>query len=168
MLESIGDRSLTVMLSTATSNAKFQAGEVTEGLRLTQRAIDLADGDPTKDNAIVGSPLALALGLRGLNRLALGTAGWRDGPRPRNENGQSFDTTSYVAGILYKYCIPIHNRALLPDTTAMAETADAREIAERCGDDFALDSARLSPGMVLVTRAGPYRPAGFEAAGPVS
>ena len=63
---------------------------------------------------------------------------------------------------MYKYCIPIHNGALLPDTTAMAETADAREIAERCGDDFSLDSARLSHGMVLVTRAGPYRPAGLK------
>ena len=162
MLESISDQSLTVMLSTATSNAKFQAGEVTEGLRLAQRAIDLADGDPTKDNAIVGSPLALALGLRGLNRLALGIAGWRDDLDRATKMARSFDTTSYVAGILYKYCIPIHNGALLPDTTAMAETADAREIAERCGDDFSLDSARLSHGMVLVTRAGPYRPAGLK------
>ena len=75
LLESISDQTLTVTLSTATSNAKFQAGEVTEGLRLAQRAIDLADGDPTKDNVIVGSPLAFALGLRGLSRLALGIAG---------------------------------------------------------------------------------------------
>ena len=30
-----------------------------ETLRLAQRIIDLADGDPTKGNLIVGSPLAL-------------------------------------------------------------------------------------------------------------
>lgn len=44
----------------------------------------------------------------------------------------------------------------------MAETAEALESAERCGDDFALDSARLSHGMVLVNGDAAHRPAGFE------
>ena len=38
--------------------AKYFAGEMTETLRLAQHAIDRADGDPTKGNLIVASPLA--------------------------------------------------------------------------------------------------------------
>ena len=54
----IGDPTLMVGLSFAAITAKYFAGEMTETLRLAQRAIDLADGDPTKGNLIVGSPLA--------------------------------------------------------------------------------------------------------------
>ena len=37
-----------------------------EMLRMAQRVIDLADGDPTKGNLIVGSPLAIAIMMRGV------------------------------------------------------------------------------------------------------
>jgi len=37
----------------------------------------MADGDPTKGNLIVGSPLAWAFDCRGGARWALGLAGWR-------------------------------------------------------------------------------------------
>ena len=162
ILESMSDQTLAPTAFVAMSNAKFQAGEVNEGLRFAQRAIDLADGDPTKDNAIIGSPLAVALSLRGVNRLALGIVGWRDDLDRAAKMAKSVDTTSHVAGILYKHCIPIDNGALLPDATAVAETAQARETAERCGDDFALDSARLTHGLVLVNGEGPHRAAGLK------
>jgi hypothetical protein len=48
---------------------------------------------------------------------------------------KSVDTTTHVAGILLKYTIPIPNGALLTDETAMEETAETLELAERCGDD---------------------------------
>jgi hypothetical protein len=161
LLEKIGDQTLTLTLCAATANAKFQAGEVTEGLRLAQHAIDLAHGDPTIDNIVVGSPLALASGLRGSNRLALGIPGWRDDFDRATNMAISIDITSHVAGILLRYGLPIHNGASLPGPTAMAKTAEALEIAERCGDDFALDAARLSHGVVLINGAGPHRAAGF-------
>ena len=56
LLESIGDPTLTVALLFAAIYAKCQAGEMIEALRLSDRLIDLADGDPTKGNLIFGSP----------------------------------------------------------------------------------------------------------------
>ena len=50
---------------------------------------------------------------------------------------------------------------LLPDATALRETADALAIAEQSGDDFSLDLGR-SPGRGLTRQDGPQREAGFE------
>ena len=88
LLESIGDPTLMLGLSFAAITAKYFAGEMTETLRLAQRAIDLAEGDPTKGNLIVGSPLAFAIDGRAGARWALGLAGWRD----------DFDQAIAVAG----------------------------------------------------------------------
>ena len=65
----------------------------------------------------------------------------------------SIDVTSHVAGILLKHGYAVNNAASLPGATAAAETAEALMLAERCGDDFALDSARLARGIVLYTVA---------------
>jgi adenylate cyclase len=46
-----------------------------ETVRLTQRMIDLADGDASKGNLILGSPLAAATMLRGCARCFLGDHG---------------------------------------------------------------------------------------------
>ena len=78
LVETIVDPSFTAEALIAASNAKFQAGEMAESLRLAQRAIDLADGDPTKHSLILGSPLAFALALRASNRLYLGLPGFPD------------------------------------------------------------------------------------------
>ena len=78
LLESIGDPTLTVALTPAAMVAKHETGEMTDVLRLAQRVIDLADGDPTKGNLIIGSPLALAITMRGAARCCLGFAGWKD------------------------------------------------------------------------------------------
>jgi adenylate cyclase len=66
-----------------------------------------------------------------------------------------------VAGILYKYVIAADSGALVPDTTALAETAEALEAAEKGGDDFSLDAVRLSRGMVLVNSHASHRAAGL-------
>ena len=132
---------------------------------MAQRAIELAGGDPTRDNIVLGSPLAVAYGLSGISRLALGMPGWRADFDRATTIAKSVDLTSHVAGILYKY---VHRRrttgALLPDTTALAETAEALEVG---GDGAATTShstpARLARGMVLVNsarrspRSGPGR-----------
>ena len=74
----------------------------------------------------------------------------------------SIDVTSHIAGILIKHCIAVHNGASLPGAPAMAETAEAIELAERCGDDFALDAARLSRGILLASGDVAHRSAGLE------
>ena len=50
---------------------------------------------------------------------------------------------------------------MLPDATALRETANALAIAERSGDEFALGATRFARGITLVHRDGPEREAGF-------
>jgi adenylate cyclase len=56
----------------------------------------------------------------------------------------------------------VHNGGSLPDAVAITETADALDVAERAGDDFSLDMARLSRGLVLVHGDESDRVAGLE------
>ena len=55
MFDAIGDPTLTVALLCAPLAAKIQTGEIAEVLRLAQRIIDLADGDPAKGNLLLES-----------------------------------------------------------------------------------------------------------------
>ena len=66
LIESVGDATLTVGLSFAPIHAKGESTEWCDVLRWSQRVIDLADGDPSKGNLIIGSPLALALTSRAI------------------------------------------------------------------------------------------------------
>ena len=54
LIESIGDPALIVALLPGPMMAKCQAGEMVETLRLAQRVIDLADGDATMGNLVIG------------------------------------------------------------------------------------------------------------------
>jgi hypothetical protein len=78
LLDSIGDPELTVGLLITPVIVKWAVGEVTEAMELSQRAIDASRGDPTMGNLMVGSPLALALVMRGATRCCLGVVGWRE------------------------------------------------------------------------------------------
>ena len=94
LLDSIDDPALTVGAGFMAINVKFKTGEIADILRWSQTVIDWADGDPTKGNLIVGSPLAVALAWRGVARFWLGRDGWRqdlddadgDGPKHRPGN----------------------------------------------------------------------------------
>ena len=70
LIESVGDPTLTVGLSFAAIFAKGRSGELSDWLRWSQRVIELADGDASKGNFIIGSPLALAFATRGLAGIA--------------------------------------------------------------------------------------------------
>ena len=78
LVESIDDPAMTVGLFYAAAQAKWEAGEATEGLRLAQRIIDVADGDPTMGSLVVGSPLAWGIAVKGAAGMSLGRRGWRD------------------------------------------------------------------------------------------
>jgi adenylate cyclase len=161
LLESIGDRTLTVGLSFAALAAKHETGEMAEVLRLAQRAIDLAGGDPTTGNLVIGSPVAWAIAFRGAARWCLGIPGWRDDFAQAAAMARGADPVS-LAGVMYfTYPLAIPAGALLPDATALRETADALAIAERSGDELALHGARFARGIALVHRDGPQREAGF-------
>jgi class 3 adenylate cyclase len=162
LLESIGDPALTVALLFAAIYAKCQAGQMIEALRLSDRLIDLADGDPTKGNLIFGSPLSTAMAMRGHVKMCLGMRGWLDDAATSIAMAAPLDPTSYVFALLWKYVASIPFGALPADATAMRETIEALRIAESSSDDFVLGMGRLCRGLVLVTQEGPQREAGLD------
>src|SRR5262249_23656890 len=121
-------------------------------LRWSQRTIDLADGDPSQGNFIVGSPLALAYTTRAFARYGLGRPGWRDDLRHGQVMARSVDSFSYATVVAYVYFPGIPLGALAADDRALCEIEDALRIAERSGDDMALVFARVILGLALVHR----------------
>jgi adenylate cyclase len=162
LLESIGDPMLTVALSYAAMVAKHETAEMTEVLRLAQRVIDLADGDPTKGDLIFGSPLALANAWRGTARWCLGIRGWKDDLHQAIAMARAVDPTTLAAVMWFTHIIAIPYRVRPPDSTALRDTAELLAMAEQSGDDFALDLARTARGITLVHQDGAEREAGLE------
>src|SRR6202008_1179492 len=152
LAESIGDPSLTVGLSFPMIYAKIHNAEWTDVLRCSQRVIDLADGDPSKGNFIVGSPLALAFASRDMAGWCLGRRGWRDDQQRALAMARSADPMSYAMVVTYVYFPGIACGVLRADDSAMREIEDALRIAERSGDDHPLWIARLTLGVALVHR----------------
>ncbi|MGO9383838.1 MAG: ATP-binding protein [Mycobacterium sp.] len=152
LIESIGDPTLTVGLSTATIYAKIENAAWPDALRWSQGVIDLADGDPAKGNFIFGSPLAIALTTRALSRYCLGRAEWQDGLRQGVAMARSADSTSYAIVVTYVYLAGISFGVLRPGDFAMREIAAALNKAERSGDDLALGLIRVTLGVALMHR----------------
>ena len=152
LIESVGDPTLTVGLSFAAIYAKIESAEWSDVLRWSQRVIDLADGDPSKGNFIIGSPLALAFTTRAMARYCLGRPGWRDDLRHGLAMARSADPMSYATVVAYVYFAGIPYGVLRPDDSAVREIEDALRIAERSGDDLALAFARMTLGVALVHR----------------
>ena len=152
LIESVGDPTLTVGLSFAAIFAKGRSGELSDWLRWSDRVIELADGDASKGNFIIGSPLALAFATRGLGRYSLGRPGGHDDLRHGLALARSTNPLSYASVVTYVYYGGITTGVLTPDDSAMREIEDALQIAERSGHDFALAQARLTLGFALVHR----------------
>ena len=152
LVESVGDATLTVGLSLPMVYAKIESGQWAEVLRWSQIAIDLADGDPSKGNFILGSPLALALTSRAIARYSLGRPGWRDDMQQGLAMARSADPVSYATVVSYVYLPGVPLGVLRPNDRALREIEDALRIAERSGDDLALSSAQVTLGHALVHR----------------
>ncbi|WP_046320777.1 adenylate/guanylate cyclase domain-containing protein [Mycobacterium sp. UM_Kg1] len=162
LLESIGDPDLMVALAIAPANIKVQAGEAVECLRLAERIIELAEGDLTKGNLLIGSPLVIALMFRGSCRYCLGLPEWRADLDEALELAREMDVRTFVTAVLAKYGFAVHSGVLLPDAAADRHTAEALARAEHSGDDYAVDTALLTRGLVLVRQGGPQRAAGMD------
>jgi hypothetical protein len=152
LIESVGDPTLTVGLSFMPIYAKLETAEWCDALRWSQRVIDLADGDPSKGNLIIGSPLAVAFAQRAMARYCLGRPGWRNDRRHSLTIARSADPASYAVVVGYVYLAGIPNGVLRPDDFAVREIEDALQIAERSGDDLAWALARTTLGLALVHR----------------
>jgi class 3 adenylate cyclase len=155
LIESLGDPTLIVGLSFMPIYAKAHSNEFSDVLRWSQIAIDLADGDPSKGNFIIGSPLALALTTRAAARYWLGRPGWREDLRHGLAMARSADPMSYATVVTYVYFAGIPWGVLSPDDSVVREIEDALQNAERSGDDLALTLARGTLGVALVHRPAP-------------
>jgi class 3 adenylate cyclase len=152
LLESIGDPTMTVGLSMPIVYGRIESGGWLDVLRWSQRVIDLADGDPSKGNFILGSPLAVAFTSRGIARYCLGRHGWQDDLRHGLAMARSADPMTYAAVVTY-VCFPgIPLGVLRPDDHAVHEIEDALQGAERSGDDLAFPVVRMTLGVALVHR----------------
>lgn len=151
LLETIGDAEMTVGLMSIPIVAKWDVGEMSEAMRLAQRAIDLSQGDPEMGNLIIGSPLAFALVLRASAASTLGIDGWKEDYNRAVEMARAVDKFTFFAAVMFKY-IAVENWALLADDAALRETAEALELAHQFGDDFSLTTCEFIHGTVLVRR----------------
>jgi hypothetical protein len=152
LIESVGDPTLTVGLSMPLIYAKGEGTQWGDVLRWSQRVIDLADGDPSKGDFIVGSPLAFALTTRGMARYWLGRPGWRDDLRRGLAMARSADPMSYATVVTYAYIAGIPMGVLSPDYSAVDGIEAALRIAKRSGDDLAVAFTRATLGVALVHR----------------
>ena len=152
LIESIGDPTLTIGLSLGAIATKIQTAEMGVVLGWSQNVIELAHGDPARGNAIVGSPLAVALATRGTARWALGRAGWRTDLKQAVATARGTEPWSHAMVVTYKYLGAIPNGILLADDRALREIEEALRIAERSSDDRALGLARLTSGIALLHR----------------
>ncbi len=161
LLESIGDSSLILALSSGALVGKYEIGEMAEALRLSQRMIDLAEGDAAKGNMIVPSPLTHAIAIRGFARACLGIRGWRDDLDSAIAMAHRFPPMMLAGVSWYKYFIGVPYGMVLPDDNALHETSEVLAKAEQSGDDLAVDLARSARGVTLVHRGGTETNAGL-------
>jgi adenylate cyclase len=160
--ESVDDPTLAVTLLSIAVIAKVERAEMAEVLRLTERVVELTGGDPTESTFMGGSPLAFSIAARGVARLFLGAPGWKDDLRDAVAMARAFGPMAFTGVIFHTYIPPVVYGGLLPDETALADTAEALEMAQQSGDDLALDLARTARGVILVHRGGADRRAGLE------
>jgi class 3 adenylate cyclase len=157
LVEAIADPDMTVGLSWIPTLVKIETGEHAEVARWSHAVIELADGNPTKGNFLMGSPLAFAHGTRAVGRGGVGY--------PLTEvlpalplavaMARETDPTTHALVVAMTYALGISVKVLLADDVAMELIDEALQIAERSADDFALGHARYSLGLALVHRDSP-------------
>jgi adenylate cyclase len=148
LLERIDDTTLMVALLVSAMVAKYETGEVVELSQMAQRVIDLAEDDPIKGNLILGSPLCLALSMRGAANMCLGRPGWKADLDHAITVARVLDPLMRVVASLHKYA-QIGLGALGADSDALRDTAESLTIAQHSGDDFTVGHAHLARGITL-------------------
>jgi adenylate cyclase len=161
--ESFGDDETAIRLMANVVVFLLNVGEAREVLRVAQRIIDLADGDPAKGhvpNISVGSPLALATMTRGAARAALGIDGWKDDLQHAATMARGFDLTTRAMVLSFVHLVTTSQGWLTPDDSAVDESEEIFRLAEQFGDDFTLAAAHVLRGAVLRRRPGSDASAG--------
>jgi adenylate cyclase len=153
LLEAIGDPSLSAQVAFGAIGIKVLAGDMKTALRWAQATIEWANGDPAKGNLVVGSPLAAALGIRGLARIWFGLTGWRedmnDAVAFAEESGEPFTLAMLLA---WTYGLGIWNGVLAADDGAIQTVESTLQTVEASGDNYAVVMVRNSLGCALQHR----------------
>jgi adenylate cyclase len=153
LLDSIGDPGLTAQAGWGAMGIKAQTGEMHDVLRWAEATIDWSDGDPTKGNLVVGSPLAAAMALRGVARSWFGRPGWREGLDDAVAFAeQSADPLTLAIVASWKYGIGTWNGVLRADDAAIRATEGALKIAEASGDNYAVVMVKWLHASMLLLR----------------
>jgi len=152
LAESVGDPTLTVGLSFPLIYGKIESAEWCDVLRWSQTVVDLADGDPSKGNFLVGSPLGLAMTSLGMAGYWLGRPGWPADLRRGLPMARGADPASYAGAVGYVYLLGIPLGVLRPDDHALQEIEGALRIAERSSDDVVVGFIRAALGLALMHR----------------
>ncbi len=159
LVESIGNPTWTLGLSMSPSAAKLHTGEIAEALRWSQTVIDLADGEPAKNNSTIDSQLtaalAHALATRGTARCALGDRGWRSDLDQALAKARSIGPLLYGLVMAYGYGQAIGGGVLLADDATLRELEEALASTERSSEDLMLGFARFTLGVALAHRESP-------------
>jgi adenylate cyclase len=106
LMESTGDPAVVVGLLPAAIQATSHAGEASHTHRLTARLIDLADGDATMGNLIIGSPLTLGLMFSGVSKVFQGLPGSAADFDAAFAVGRPVDTTCFATTVLSRLVAP--------------------------------------------------------------
>ncbi|MEE2854251.1 MAG: adenylate/guanylate cyclase domain-containing protein [Actinomycetota bacterium] len=152
LAESIGDATLIVGLSFPVIYGKIESTEWCDVLRWSEAVIDLAAGDPSKGNFLVGCPLALSFVSRGMARYFLGRPGWPADLRHGLAMARRADPASYAGVVGYIYLLGIPFGVLRADDGALHEIENALRIAERSSDDVVVGFIKATLGVALAHR----------------
>jgi adenylate cyclase len=152
LLESIGDPSVTVQAGLIATSVKAETGEMAEVLQWAETTIEWTDGDPAKGGLMVGSPLAVALALRGIARSWFGRPGWREDFDHALDVAESADAMTLAQVIAWRNGLGTFLGVLRPDDAAAEALDKALQATEASGDDYAVDQVKFILGCVLQLR----------------
>ena len=154
LAEAVADPTLTVGLSFPVIYGAIESAQWHDVLHWSQTVIELAQGDPSYGNFLVGSPLALALTSRGTARYALGSPGWREDLRHGMDLGRRADPATYAGAVSYVYLLGIPFGVLKSDDVALQRIESALRVAERSSDDVVVHFAQGTLAVALMHRQG--------------
>ncbi len=152
VIDSISEPVLAIALSFAAIHTKAETDELSDVMRWAQNVIDLAAGDPTKGNLVLGSPLAVATATRGFARWGLGQSVWREDFEHALAIARRADPLSHAVVIGYIYLPAIPAGVLQPTDLALQHITEALQTVQLTGDDFGLALVQCALGLLLVHR----------------
>ena len=151
LLESIGDPNLMIGLSFVAFANWFNSGDFSEILRWSQRAIDLAGGDPTAGAGFgLASPVAVATAFRSVAGWWLGLPGWRVDVDDALALSANSDRTSRALVISWTYGIGVGHGVFRADDALIRAIEKTAESVERSGNDLGLSGTQFALGTALM------------------